>query len=672
MSKKIQRVEIDKMNTKLLELGYQDENIHTQVQIDCSSVLWDYPDATAEISVQPPSGDKYPVMPELVDNVVYWDVTNSDLVYPGSGKIQVTLKNGEEVIKSASCATRIMESITTTGPAPTPLENWMERAEETAHQIALTAKDEVIEQIQDAAEEARESIPADYTQLSDDVTGLKSAFEQLDANVITESAGPAPIVSIADGADGMPMRKVEVAIEPVQDLHGYDSPWPAGGGKNLLDPDKLTQGTTQYVWGYKGTGFLFKANTTYTFSIDPSITYSSISIYGVDESTQLAYAGGNAGGKVSYTPTEDTYGVLRLYSGDGIALSNIVGNAMLEIGSDRTAYSPYSNVCPISGWTGAKVTRTGKNLAGTKITNRIPSGSPPTAAVVNMTGVIVYEAYIKQGGNYTITAYGGNRFGVYVSDKSISEFASQEMISLPYAHNRAGSEVTKYSYTLNNVSDNKYIGVYVSNESGGDSVAIIEKGSAESAHEPYQGQTYEVTFPTEAGTVYGGTLTVNEDGTGKLVVDRGFVDTQSNTWTLNAINDHGIANFKYYKSPYEFDYTADIITNLLPYDSMSQANVTKPGYLISGGSTLYVRLYSSEASTVAEFKQWASANGLQILLKLATPVTYQLTNQQVIETLKGVNNIWCDSGKTAITYPADTKMYIDRKITEAVANALNA
>ena len=164
MGKRIQRVDIDKMNTKLLELGYQDENIHTQVQIDCSSVLWDYPDATAKMTVQAPNGEKYPVVPELTDNVVVWDVTDSDLVYAGSGKIQLTLKNGTEVIKSASCGTRIMESITATGPAPTPLENWMQRAEETAEQIAETAAETVLE---------------DYGQVKEDVTGLKSALYQI-------------------------------------------------------------------------------------------------------------------------------------------------------------------------------------------------------------------------------------------------------------------------------------------------------------------------------------------------------------------------------------------------------------------------------------------------------------------------------------------------------------
>jgi len=177
MGKRIQKLMLKDLAKKTLYLGYASENIHTQIVIDCSEVFWDYPNATYSMNIQPPRGDKYPAAQLAKDgDALVWTVTDSDLIYHGSGHIQLEFKNGDEVIKSAVGTTKIDGSIETTGDVPTPLEDWMDQAEETAHQIALTAKDEVIEQIQDAAEEARESIPADYTQLSDDVTSLKSAF----------------------------------------------------------------------------------------------------------------------------------------------------------------------------------------------------------------------------------------------------------------------------------------------------------------------------------------------------------------------------------------------------------------------------------------------------------------------------------------------------------------
>lgn len=517
----------------------------------------------------------------------------------------------------------------------------------TAHTDAETAS-----QAAQTAHDVADSIPEDYSTLSNDVTSLKSAFEQLNDNVITDSAGPAPIVSIADGADGMPMRKVEVAIEPVQDLHGYDSPWPAGG--QLWDE--------QWELGYYNDDGSAISNNNRIRSknrilISPSTSYYTYAGGSNNYETYLlfydendAYIDKQLLRNVSFTTPANANSCLFYVVG----INTYSNNISINFPSTITEYRPYSNICPITGWTGAKVTRTGKNLLPNAMvqdtSTRVRLGESTVGNGIRLKAGTYRISYAYKDGTVPLTPYWRT-----VKDGVAGSINNAWVIAI--------DEDTNVRIWLYNSQ-----GVSVDNVEW----AMVELGSTATAYEPYQGQTYEVTFPTEAGTVYGGTLTVNEDGSGTLVVDRGFVDTQSNTWTLNAINDHGVANFKYYKSPYEFDYTADIITNLLPYDSMSQANATKPGYLISGGSTLYVRLYSSEASTVAEFKQWASANGLQILLKLATPVTYQLTNQQVIEMLKGVNNVWSDAGNTAITYPADTKLYIDRKITEAVANALNA
>ena len=37
----------------------------------------------------------------------------------------------------------------------------------------------------------------------------------------------------ADTGVALPVQNLEVSFDPVQDLHGYDSPWPAGGGRIL-------------------------------------------------------------------------------------------------------------------------------------------------------------------------------------------------------------------------------------------------------------------------------------------------------------------------------------------------------------------------------------------------------------------------------------------------------
>lgn len=59
------------------------------------------------------------------------------------------------------------------------------------------------------------------------------------------------------------------------------------------------------------------------------------------------------------------------------------------------------------------------------------------------------------------------------------------------------------------------------------------------------------------------------------------------------------------------------------------------------------------------------------LLKPARYKTIQLTPQQ-LALLKGGNAIWSDAGDTAVTYIADTKMYIDNRLDAIAASIINA
>ena len=61
MGKRIQKLALKNLASKVLNLGYVGENEHTQIIIDCSEVLWDYSEAVASVVVQPPRGDMYPV-----------------------------------------------------------------------------------------------------------------------------------------------------------------------------------------------------------------------------------------------------------------------------------------------------------------------------------------------------------------------------------------------------------------------------------------------------------------------------------------------------------------------------------------------------------------------------------------------------------------------------------
>lgn len=128
LAKIIHRIALKHLEKKTLDLGYVGENEHTQVVIDCSEVLWEYPNASFEMVVQPPSGALYPVTLTKSQYDLIWDITASDLVYAGNGQLQLTFTDDGEIIRSAIGSTYVRRSLEATGDAPTPLDNWMERA----------------------------------------------------------------------------------------------------------------------------------------------------------------------------------------------------------------------------------------------------------------------------------------------------------------------------------------------------------------------------------------------------------------------------------------------------------------------------------------------------------------------------------------------------------------
>ena len=89
-----------------------------------------------------------------------------------------------------------------------------------------------------------------------DQTDLQTALDAK-ADVIISSASGS-IASFSDGS-ASPVTALSVSIEPVQDLHGYDNPWPAGGGKNILVGKTLSE-TVRAI------DFSFTSDDVLTFS----------------------------------------------------------------------------------------------------------------------------------------------------------------------------------------------------------------------------------------------------------------------------------------------------------------------------------------------------------------------------------------------------------------------
>ena len=52
------------------------------------------------------------------------------------------------------------------------------------------------------------------------------------SNPVTVTGNPASFEASGNGK----LLSLSVPFSPIQDLHGYANPWPAGGGVNKLDP----------------------------------------------------------------------------------------------------------------------------------------------------------------------------------------------------------------------------------------------------------------------------------------------------------------------------------------------------------------------------------------------------------------------------------------------------
>ena len=506
------------------------------------------------------------------------------------------------------------------------------------------------------------------------------------------------IASFADGADNIPLKSCIVQIEPVQDLHGYDSPWPAGGGKNKF-PVTLSSQVKN------GTTFTVAEDGSVTISGTPSeltrVALNQLSVM-PENAMKFSMTGSATGirvfcsrtidGSTSYptvTPsltleTGGTYTSFLLEVATTFS-GTITVKFQLEDGTTVTDWTPYSNECPITGWTGCEVQRTGKNLfggeafrdavlanistatAGEDENGRYVSFPPGTASNEK----VLFEYPWKENTVYTfIYRYkknnmnGMTNLSIRYKDGTYNYLSKNGGVEVDTVY----TEVLKSSkYKL--LSDLRAIWASGTATIYYDYFGVFEGDISVDYFAPYTGQTYPITFPTEAGTIYGGYVDVTG---GELVVDRAMVDLATLTgWKGNMSGQNAI----------EITITlngkkvgrTNIISDMLKTGTETSA-VDVAVFSIRGYPSTELIAVKAPKSVVTDsdgLVAWVGANHPMACYELATPIHYPIS-AETIKTLLGQNNIWADCGDTEVEYRASTKMYIDRKIAETVAAALNS
>lgn len=175
--------------------------------------------------------------------------------------------------------------------------------------------------------------------------------------------------------------------------------------------------------------------------------------------------------------------------------------------------------------------------------------------------------------------------------------------------------------------------------------------------------TIPVTWLSEAGTVYGGTVDLVS---GVLTVTSVGKHLSALTWVNHATepNMFNGTGFTERKQRINGSNENGCYCDSYKWQKSSNIGASDGGIALANGSTgsldnrTRIYLKDTRFSTYSEFVASFTTYDPLVVCPLETPETYQLTTQD-ISTLAGVNNVWADCGQTEMTYAAKTSGELD-------------
>lgn len=447
------------------------------------------------------------------------------------------------------------------------------------------------------------------------------------------------------------VSSLKVALDPIQDLYGYDAPWVGGAGKNKSSVNELTN----IGWASSNADILASMNTlsegTYTLSFDVKLT--SVSKTGAwQDGVFFANPNGNfpkynnfsADPTVGFTDTVEytftisasqvgAFTACYLYgcgsNGQGEMGKATLSNIQIESGNQKTSFAPYSNICPISGHDEVEVSVVGKNLLNI---DDAEIGTAWNGATNSTRARLIIPC--KPNTQYVLSMNGTNNLdGVYITKSStIPPTTAPGLVTFP-------KQVTTQA-----TSNYIVLGFNKTAIAKADIEALklqLELGSTATEYEPYNGNTYTTAL---GRTVYGGTLDVVS---GVLTVTHKLLKVSDVSWSYNSANIRFLSSLQSdLKTPASNAEVVNAISsayNAVKIDDIRNAPSGSFG-LSSGG---YISVRDDNFTVLNDF---ISARGNEtFVFELATPQTYQLTPRQ-IQTLVGQNNVWSDVGDVTVTY----------------------
>lgn len=462
---------------------------------------------------------------------------------------------------------------------------------------------------------------------------------------IEESGNPVQCYPVA----GYPLG-VKASWEPMQE--GEGEPYPAGGGKNLMN---FPENTVLKETGDTELEFPFDLNGDYVFSFKGNVKIveigSALWMFEVDGAQKYIVA--DSGTESLALSGHITKVALTNW---GRCTGTILW-AQLEKGSTPTAYAPYENIRPIKGRDSVTVERCGANLlkidqfatmANHGVTfEYVPDGGVRIQGTAqgNVDSPTFPVWHLPPGKYY------GLDMGVNIGASSVVERAGALLwLNSKGTFEIMPGDIIKYWYMIVQTG-------YVANTTI--YPYIVPGTTAPTTYEPYTGQTNTLTLPE---TVYGGSVdavTGSGERAWKLLTLDG-----TETWSFegtSVIEKYGfILRTKDIQTPTWPSQKGQIVCNKYATRSANDTYTVHTGISVEAESHKYFRIFDEayadkgvDAWKAYLAAQYAAGTPVQVCYKLATPVPFTATGGAALPALAGVNTVLTDADSVAVSGRAD-------------------
>lgn len=431
------------------------------------------------------------------------------------------------------------------------------------------------------------------------------------------------------------IKELKIDIKPVQNLNGYNHPWVGGCGVNQWNEeweigllDTKTGLDDPWPRTIRTKGFVsVKPNTTYyAYSGDNDYDMWAC-FYDENQSvitSNLPSCNGSASNarnikKCTFTTPFNCYWI-RFYRPSAYGTTYNY-DMSINYPATVTTYSPYSNVCSISGWTGIDIQQCKKNLA-----NLFNDGYVPSTSNGELVSAYGYRSdYISIISNERYT------FSIS-SEESRWVFMFYYDVNKNYISYASGNKVVSEVMP----SNAKYIMLRVE-DTNTITTPQLEKGT-QTDYEQYQNTAISISWQSSANIVCYGNLNVT---TGLLTVTHERVsltgEEENKNWYDS--NKQFSAKIPSQRTAYYDPYEATFISDKFKPCPNNYRNDWVGNYISLVSSGANYAISHSKWTSQSDATTWLANNPVTFIYKLATPIIYQLTPVQ-IQTLIGQNNIW--------------------------------